>query len=938
MASISFGDRNRGNQIGISNGPIHLPPVRPETPPSPQSTIPFRRDPDFVDRGTLLDRIHEKGTEPGARFALVGLGGVGKSQLAIEYCYRIRDQSPDTWILWIHASNAARFEQSCRDIANRAKINGPKNSKGNVFEALHDWLNDTPTRKWVLVIDSLDDDEFLHSTSSAQTDDSPGRSIWSFFRPSLKGSILITSRSRGVASKIAEENDIISIEPMEGNHAITLFEKKLEAKAEREDMLKLTAALEFMPLAIVQAALYIKRMIPRYSVKQYLDDFSKSDRKKVALLKHQGGSLRRDEEAQNAILLTLQMTFDQLLQTRPSAADLLSLMSFFDRKGIPDDLIREHAEKPEDNWSVDGRYNEESLDGLDDRSQADMDEESMYRSDDERVNEPDEEFFDHSSGISSEDKQRDLQEFLDSQTGVQDHQWNFNLQEDRDFTGDFTEHDSDVLNQAEDFESDILTLKEYSLISIGVIETHFEMHRLVQLGVQEWLKVHTQVEKWKGCFISLLYRNFPLSEAKNWARCESLFLHVQSAILYQPSDEEMVSEWASLLFKGASHAMYKRSFTDAAKLAELATYWTERVYAKQSHFPIRSIVLLGDIYSARCEWRKAEELQVKMIETLSRVLEPEHYDTLTVMGCLASTYHAQGRWKEAAELKERILEAHKRILGPENPETLDSIRNLALTYRSLRRWKESEELCIQVIEAHKRLVKPENHSSILHGIMSDLAWTYWNQGKLKEAEELYIQTIEASKRVLWSEHPDTLSFTVGLARTYRSQERWREAEELHSQIMNIRKQVLGSEHPDTLTSMDDLATTYKSQRRWQEAEELYSQTMNIEKRVLGPEHPNTLIGMNNLGATYWSQGRWREAEEIHSRTMDIRKRVLGQEHPDTLSSMGWLGATYKSQKRWQEAEELHSQTLNIRKRVLGSEHPATLATNLPVVLQLQWTN
>lgn len=52
-------------------------PERPETPPSPLSTVPFPRDPDFVSRSTILDQICEKILVPGARIALVGLGGVG---------------------------------------------------------------------------------------------------------------------------------------------------------------------------------------------------------------------------------------------------------------------------------------------------------------------------------------------------------------------------------------------------------------------------------------------------------------------------------------------------------------------------------------------------------------------------------------------------------------------------------------------------------------------------------------------------------------------------------------------------------------------------------------------------------------------------------------------------------------------------------------------
>lgn len=50
---------------------------RPESPIEPLSTIPFRRDRDFVDRGTLLDQLEQKTLTPGSRVALVGLGGVG---------------------------------------------------------------------------------------------------------------------------------------------------------------------------------------------------------------------------------------------------------------------------------------------------------------------------------------------------------------------------------------------------------------------------------------------------------------------------------------------------------------------------------------------------------------------------------------------------------------------------------------------------------------------------------------------------------------------------------------------------------------------------------------------------------------------------------------------------------------------------------------------
>lgn len=52
-------------------------PERPETPSEPLSTVPFLRDVDFVDRGTILEQVEEKCIVRPSRLALVGMGGVG---------------------------------------------------------------------------------------------------------------------------------------------------------------------------------------------------------------------------------------------------------------------------------------------------------------------------------------------------------------------------------------------------------------------------------------------------------------------------------------------------------------------------------------------------------------------------------------------------------------------------------------------------------------------------------------------------------------------------------------------------------------------------------------------------------------------------------------------------------------------------------------------
>jgi polynucleotide 5'-kinase involved in rRNA processing len=64
----------------------------------PTMTIPFNRDPDFVDRSDILERINEQSFKRAGRTALVGLGGVGKSQLAIEFAYRIDREPAEVWV------------------------------------------------------------------------------------------------------------------------------------------------------------------------------------------------------------------------------------------------------------------------------------------------------------------------------------------------------------------------------------------------------------------------------------------------------------------------------------------------------------------------------------------------------------------------------------------------------------------------------------------------------------------------------------------------------------------------------------------------------------------------------------------------------------------------------------------------------------------------
>jgi hypothetical protein len=622
-----------------------------------------------------------------------------KSQLAIEFAYRTREHSPERWVIWVHASNASRFEQSYRDTADYLKIPGRNESKANIFKLVHDWLRHESKRDWLLILDNVDDARFLLDTQfntkgQAGSLDVPSKPLREYLPQCQHGSILITSRSREAALTLVEQRDIIDVQPMNAEDALELFEKKLvnqiEDQGDSEEASNLIAALEFMPLAIVQAAAYISQRAPRCSVRKYLEDFERNDQKRSSLLNHEAGQLRRDRDAKNSIIITWQMSFDHIHQTRPSAADLLSLMSFFDRQGIPETVLRNRTEQQ----SV-----------------------GIYQ------NEPDADAGDHDEDSSSQSSCSD------------------------------------------EFEEDIMTLRNYSFITLNTDGASFKMHRLVQLAMRKWLEANSQFQKWNQQFLQNLNAEFPFGVYENWDLCQALYPHAKLALLQPPEDEGSLLTWSTVLHNAASYALDRGNWTDA------------------------------------------ERMFIKSMEARKKILGEEHRRTLASMCMLGMMYQKNDRPNEAEELLARGLEISSRVLGEEHKITLDTMGNLATTYMELSQWDKAEELHQQGMKIASRLFG-EKDLSVLDK-KHNLAYVYMNQGKWGEAEGLYVQVFNRRKRLLGEEHPRTLLSMAGLARTYRVRGLRNEGLQLLQKCVRLMRLVLGDNHPDTLLISDALAAWEK---------------------------------------------------------------------------------------------------------------------------------
>ncbi|KAF2631425.1 hypothetical protein BU25DRAFT_384710 [Macroventuria anomochaeta] len=324
--------------------------TRAQNRPKPSTMVPFPRDDAFVGREDVLARI--EGIHRGSalrghnRVALVGLGGVGKSQIAIEYAYRAREAAPHMWVFWVHASTTARFEQAYREIAVRVELPGRDDPKTDIFRSVHNWLCDERNGRWLMIVDNADDDRVFASPGA--TDEAAAAPLASFLPQAANGWILVTSRDLVAAMNlVGARRNVVHVDPMGDQDALTLLMSKTQVDESSEgDARALVQTLEGIPLAVTHAAAYIEVYWPVIDLSAYLQMFLESEANQASLLNSEDArDLRRDASLSDAVITTWQLSFDQIRKTRPEAADLLSLMTMFDRQGIPEHVLYEGRSK-----------------------------------------------------------------------------------------------------------------------------------------------------------------------------------------------------------------------------------------------------------------------------------------------------------------------------------------------------------------------------------------------------------------------------------------------------------------------------------------------------------------------------------------------------------------------------------------------------------------
>jgi len=265
-----------------------------------------------------------------------------------------------------------------------------------------------------------------------------------------------------------------------------------------------------------------------------------------------------------------------------------------------------------------------------------------------------------------------------------------------------------------------------------------------------------------------------------------------------------------------------------------------------------------------------------------QVLGPDHPDTLQSRNDLAYTYRRAGGSSDVTAMHELALAAREQALGPDHPGILQSRNNLASVYREAGRLTEAIGIYEQTLTDRERVLGPD-HPDTLQS-RNNLGFAYRQSGRLTEAIGIYEQTLTDRERVLGPDHPDTLQSRNNLAFAYRQAGRPDEAISMYQRTLADRERLLGPDHPDTLRSRSNLAVAFREAGRAGEAISMLKQTLAARERLLGPDHPDTLRSLYELAIAYRKAGQVGEAISAQQRAFAARERLLGPEHPDTVNS------------------------------------------------------
>lgn len=900
--------------------------------------IPYQRNPFFTGREKLLNRLHDSLNANNTAIltqpqGISGLGGIGKTQTALEYVYRYHTEYQA--VLWARADSHAILTSDFVRIAHLLDLpEKDEQNQNRMVEAVMRWLR--IHSHWLLILDNIED------IAAAAP----------FIPLASRGHILLTTRAQamgGIAQPITVEKmspEVGALLLLRRTGSLTM-ESWLDTAVDDEcaQAVEISRVLDGLPLALDQAGAYIKETPCSLSDYLLLYQARVSD-----LLYARGGT---HSDYPHSVAATWSLSFEKVSQACPPAAELLHLCAFLYSDEIPEELISDgapHLGPVLQPIAIDPLQLDSTLKELRRFS-------LLHREPDTRtltIHRLVQRVLKDRMGMDTQRQWAERTVLAVSSTFPRPEfatwsrcqrlilhvqaclplieQWNLAFPQAAWLlheAGTYLEERAQY-REAEQLLQHASKLCE-QVFGVEHPTTAANLNNLANLYREQGR--YEQVEPLSIRALDIWVRTLGANHPDTAAGFHTLALlyriqgkYEQAEILYQLTH----AIWKQTL--GAEHPKVARCLNNLAVLYENMGRYEEAEACFQSALTIDEKAFglehpdiasdlnnLANLYSTQGKYEQAELLYQRALTLKEQTLGPEHSSTATSVNNLATIYYIQDKYEQAEPLYQRVLTIRRKTLGAEHPDTAQGLNNLAALYESQGQYERAEPLYQQAVQIWELALGGE-HPDTAQGL-NNLAELYRVWGRYEQAEPLYHRALAVREKVLRATHPLIAQSLNNLACLFYDQGKYEQAEPFYLRALTTREQVFGPEHPLTATSLNNLATVYESQGKYEQAELLYQRALVIREQVLGPHHSDTAVSLNNLAALYYTQGKYGQAEPLYQRALAIWEQVLGIQHPHTVTCLYNLLSVYEKQSKYKQAISLYQRAIVNYKPALRPDHP-----------------
>lgn len=833
---------------------VSAAPTRPPTRRLPRvwGDVP-PRNPNFTGREELLVRLHkelltvrEAAVLPQA---LHGLGGVGKSQLAIEYVHRHSGEYDLVW--WISAEQNSLVLSSLVKLAQRLGLDVSPEANSAV-PAVQDALNTGKIEyeRWLLVFDNAESIDEVRP----------------YFPTGGAGKVLVTSRNpEWAAVARALEVDVFTRD--ESKAFLTNRTPELTDR----DADRLAEALGDLPLAVEQAASW--RAATGMPVDEYLELLAQ---KRIELLDDSSSP----DYQKKSVTAAWNVSLDRLDTVNRSALHLLQVCSFFSPEPIAREFFRGSAmtpiTEPLDQILRDSVKLGRSIRDIQRYALAKLNHQSNTLQIHRLVQTVIEGRMDEAQKEIMRAGAHALLASANPHSPGRHSRWGRyqSLLPHVQASGAVESTDPNVM--------DLVFETIQFLFHWG---DHDGCLEFAEVAYTNWLarlgEGHAEVLRLAK------YLGYMRAVVGRYAAAVEIF--ERSLELYTDQfGEEDENTLDAMLLVGYARRI-KGDFAGSKELDERAHAICHRQFGEDDPVTLRAAHNLAVSLRLNGEFARAFEISQKTHLRRQEVLGSDDSETLMTLNNLIIDTRESGSFVKASRLqKEALDQSLASFQYPDNPHVMRASRNLAVALRKAGDHTGALDLSRETVERYRRRYGddyPETMSASLN-----LAIDQRHAGNLGAARELGEETLQRYRSTLGERHPHTLAAKVNLAIVLRLQGDAQGAYRSDKEALDALNDKLGPDHPSTLTCATNLASDLFATGDAQAAFDLDTETLARSERVLGVEHPSTLAVGVNLALDLRALNREQEADALHADNMARFRRSLGDQHPATLNARESLRA------------------------------------------------